>query len=188
MRMEDVAFPRMSMRLRKFVLTVHVASSGSWLGVGMVMAVLGVTGLVTGDLALRHHAYALMHILDLAIVIPLVLLSIITGLVVSFGTPWGLVRHWWVLVKFAIALGIVTFASLRENYWVRGLAEATAVDPGATLGNLDLYLVVFFILGALGLWMAVVLSVYKPWGKTWWGRRQLAKEIAAAKADRERNR
>ena len=82
----------------------------------MAMVVLSVTGLVTDDAALREHAYAFMHIFDLAIVIPLVLLSIITGLVVSMGTHWGLVKNWWVLAKFVGALGVLGFASLKEIF------------------------------------------------------------------------
>jgi hypothetical protein len=109
-------FPKLSQRLRKVFLTLHVGFAVSWLGVSIAMLVLSVTGLVAEDLDLRHHAYAFMHIFDLAIVIPLVLLSIITGLVVSMGTHWGLVKNWWVLAKFVGALGVLGFASLKEIF------------------------------------------------------------------------
>lgn len=81
-------------RTRKLWLTLHVGFSVGWLGAAMAMLVLAIVGARTSDLDLRHYAYEIMHVFDLAIVIPLVLLSLITGLVVSLGTKWGLVRHW----------------------------------------------------------------------------------------------
>lgn len=113
-----------------------------------------------------------MHLFDLTIVIPLVLLSIVTGLVVSFGTHWGLVRHWWILAKFALAVGIVTVASVWENYWVRGLVAKTAADRGAVLDGIDMRLAVCMVGFSVALWIATILSVYKPWGRTPWGQRR----------------
>jgi hypothetical protein len=39
--------------------------------------------------ALRHEVYRIMHIFDLVLVIPIVLLSLLSGLVVSLFTKWG---------------------------------------------------------------------------------------------------
>ena len=33
-------------------------------------------------------------------------LALVTGLVIAIGTPWGLVRHYWVLIAF----GLTSFA------------------------------------------------------------------------------
>jgi len=178
------AFPKLSKQSRKFFLTLHVGLAVSWLGAATAMAVLSVTGLLTEDLGLRHHAYAIMHIFDLALVIPLVLLSILTGLVVSLGTHWGLIKNWWVLTKFVIALGIVTMASVKENFWVRGLAEKTATNPAADLGSVDLKLAICMVAFCTALWSATVLSIYKPWGRTPWSERQLEKDRAVAKGAR----
>lgn len=178
-------FPKLSPRLRKFFLTLHVGTSVGWLGASMGMVVLSVTGLVTRNPELRHHAYAFMHIFDLTIVIPLVVLSIVTGLVVSFGTPWGLIRYWWVLVKFVLALGIVAFAGVRENFWVRGLVARTAEDRGADLGGVDFWLTVCMVAFCVALWTATTLSIYKPWGKTKWGRSSPARSLTAHQVGRK---
>ncbi|MDQ3784531.1 MAG: hypothetical protein M3360_06605 [Actinomycetota bacterium] len=181
-------FPKLSRPWRKLFLTLHVGLAVSWLGVSMAMVVLSVTGLLTEDPELRHNAYAFMHIFDLAIVIPLVVVSIVTGLVVSLGTHWGLIKNWWVLTKFAIALSIPIFAGVKENFWVRELAEKTAADPGADLGGVDLKLAVCMVAFCAALWTATVLSIYKPWGRTRWGERQRANDIATAKAARTEDR
>ncbi|WP_158891406.1 hypothetical protein [Amycolatopsis anabasis] len=155
-------------RARKLWLTLHIGFSVGWLGAAMAMLVLAVVGATAADRELRHHAYEIMHIFDLAIVIPLVLLSLGTGLVVSLGTRWGLVRYWWVLVKFVLALSIPVFAGLQESFWVREAVEVTRADRAAELAGTDLRLWVCFVVFTLLLWTATALSAYKPWGRTRW--------------------
>ncbi len=156
-------------RSRKLWLTLHVGFSVGWLGAAMAMLVLAIVGASASNPMLRHYAYEIMHIFDLAIVIPLVLLALITGLVMSLGTKWGLVRYWWVLVKFAIALSIPLFAAVQESLWVREAVAATRADPAADLAGTDVRLwVCFIVFSLLLLWTATALSSYKPWGKTRW--------------------
>ncbi|GAA2625729.1 hypothetical protein SMC26_19300 [Actinomadura fulvescens] len=154
---------------RKVWLTLHVGFSVSWLGASTAMLVLSLVGATTADPALRRHAYAFMHVLDLAMVIPLVLLSIVTGVVVSLGGKWGLVKHWWVLLKLAISLFIVAVAAAWENFLVRDLADTTAADAAGRDWRLAACMAGFTGL----LWTATALSVLKPWGRTPRGRRSL---------------
>jgi hypothetical protein len=37
-----------------------------------------------------------------SVLVPLSLGSLLTGLVLSLGTTWGLLRHYWVLIKLLI--------------------------------------------------------------------------------------
>jgi hypothetical protein len=50
----------------------------------------------------RGGGGALMHLLDLAFVIPLVLASIASAVVLWLGTHWGLFRHLWIVLNLAI--------------------------------------------------------------------------------------
>ena len=45
-----------------------------------------------------------MEIVCWAVIVPLSLLSPATGIAQSLWTPWGLVRHYWVLVKLLVTL------------------------------------------------------------------------------------
>lgn len=128
-------FPRLSQRARKVWLTLHVGISVGWLGLSLAMITLAFTGLLAETHAVRHGAYELMHIIDLTIVIPSVVLSIITGLVVALGTPWGLLKHWWVLVKFVIALGIPAFAAVVENRWFGSLRPVRRIRQRSRAGS-----------------------------------------------------
>ncbi|MGW0434630.1 hypothetical protein ACWDV4_19090 [Micromonospora sp. NPDC003197] len=162
-------FPRMSPRTRKVWLTLHVGFSVGWLGVALTMTVLALIGRFADSHAARHGAYEVLHVVDLAAAIPSMFLSIITGLVVSLGTKWGLVRHWWVITKFAISASIPLLAGTVESALADELAVRTvdpAVDPGGTGMALTAILAAFTI----ALWVATILSVVKPWGRTRWGR------------------
>lgn len=176
-----LSFPKLSPALRKLFLTLHVGFSVSWLGACGAMLILSLIGMLTADVELRYAAYAFMHIFDLVLVIPLVLLSISSGLLVSLGTPWGLFQYWWVVIKLLISLGIVGFAGVQENFWVRGLAEQTAQNRTAAVGAVALDLVICMVVFLVTLWAATILSIYKPWGRTQWGEAQYLKRKERAR-------
>ncbi|TDD92219.1 hypothetical protein [Actinomadura rubrisoli] len=161
-------FPQLRRRARRVWLTLHVGVSVGWLGLSLAMTTLAVAGATAGGHAVRHGAYELMHVFDLAIVIPSVVMAIATGLVVSLGTPWGVLKHWWVLLKLVIALVIPVIATVQST-WIEELRARTA-DPAGEPGGLGLTLVICMACYALLLWTAVALSVFKPGGKTRWGR------------------
>jgi hypothetical protein len=160
-------FPRLRPMPRKLILTLHIGLSVTWLGLATAMTALAATGLVTGDAQLRHATYRIMHIFDLVLVIPVVVLAIGTGLVLSLCTQWGLTRHWWVLTKFALSLTIPAVAGF-QHLWIADLIARTSA-AGAP-GGLGVRLLVCFLLYDLTLWTATVLSVYKPGGRTPWSR------------------
>lgn len=163
-------FPRLGRFGRRVWVTLHVGISVGWLGLSLAMLTLAIIGATTGDHAIRHGAYEIMHAFNIAIVIPSVFLAIITGAVVSLGTPWGLVKHWWVLLKLVIALSLPVLATF-ESTWIERLAAGTA-DPAFEPGGTGVLLAIFMGLFLALLWTATVLSVFKPGGRTPWERRK----------------
>ncbi|MEV4629673.1 hypothetical protein AB0J90_25750 [Micromonospora sp. NPDC049523] len=168
-------FPRMSPRTRKIWLVLHVGFSVGWLGVGLTMTVLAIVGTTAASPAMRHGAYELLHVVDQAVAIPSMFLSIITGLVVSLGTKWGLVRYWWVIVKFAISVSIPLVAGTVESALADELSLRTA-DPAGEPGGTGIALTACLAAFTLALWAATILSVVKPWSRTRWGRAADARE------------
>ena len=162
-------FPRLRPRARKLMLTLHIGLSVTWLGLATAMTALAVTGLATADAQLRHAAYRIMHIFDLVLVIPVVVLAIGTGLVVSLCTQWGLTNHWWVLTKFVLSSMIPAVAGF-QHLWIAGLIARTSA--AAAPGGLGVLLLGCFLLYDVTLWTATALSVYKPGGRTPWSRRE----------------
>ena len=162
-------FPRLAPRTRKVWLILHIGVSAGWLGVALTMTALAITGSVASSHSVRHGAYELLEIVDLAAAIPSMALSIITGLVISLGTKWGLVRWWWVITKFAISLTIPVLAGSLESSLADELALRTA-DPGGRPGGAGIALTACLAGFTVALWAATILSVLKPWPRTRWGR------------------
>ncbi len=80
-------------RLRKAALTAHVACSVGWLGAVVVFLGLAVVGLTSHDPQTVRGAYLVMEPAAWFVLLPLAFASLVTGLVQSLGTTWGLFRH-----------------------------------------------------------------------------------------------
>ena len=84
--------------LRKFVRTTHVIFTVGWLGTVAAFLVLAVAGLTSRDTQIVRSAYLAMDLIARFVIVPLSLAPLLlTGPVLSLGTPWGLFRHYRVL-------------------------------------------------------------------------------------------
>ena len=161
-------------RLRKLALTAHVTSSVGWLGAVAASLGLGVAALASQDAPLVRAAYLALEPIGWFVLVPLALASLLTGLVQSLGTTWGLLRHYWVLFKLLINVfaSIVLLLYMQTLGYLAGVAAATT-SSSADLGALRTPSVVIHAgLALLGLLVATALSVYKPRGMTRYGQRR----------------
>ncbi len=116
-------------------------------------------------------AYPTMELIARFVIVPLAFASLLSGLIQSLGTPWGLFRHYWVLVKLLLTV-FATVVLLKKmpliGYTARRAAETPL--PSAALRMAGIPLVVHAAGGILVLLVVTILSVYKPWGLTRYGR------------------
>ena len=157
--------------LRKLVLTTHVACSVGWLGaVGSVLAI-AIFGLTSQNAQTVRGAYLMMEPTGRFVLVPLAFASLLTGVVQSLGSRWGLFRHYWVLFKLLInVLATVILLMYMETF--RFMAS-TATDPTADLSSVrNLSPVIHASAALLLLVVATTLSVYKPQGMTRYGQRR----------------
>jgi hypothetical protein len=160
-------------RLRKFALTAHVTSSVGWLGaVGSFLA-LAVAGLTTQNAEIVRATYVGMELTGWYVIVPFCLASLVTGLVMSLGTPWGLFRHYWVLVKFLITVisALILFGFTQTLSSLGDLAADPTLSIGE-LGSLNQSPALHSGGGLVVLLVTTILAVYKPWGMTRYGRRK----------------
>ena len=161
-------------RLRKLALTTHVATSVALLGAVATFLALAVLGLTGGDAATTRAAYPAMAMMAWAVIVPLAFASLVTGVVQSLGTSWGLLVHYWVVVKLALTVFaiVVLLLQMRLIDAVAGIAAGRPLASGELIGAR-----MSFILHSAGglvvLLLAVVLSIYKPRGTTPWTRRPM---------------
>lgn len=155
---------------RKLILTAHVVTSVGFLGSVAGFLALAVVGATTGDSHVGPAAYIGMGIITWDVIVPLAVLSIIIGLVQSLGTPWGLLRYYWVIIKEILTVIAFVVLMLRTPT-IDALSRAAAAG-GLDLGAMqqDRFSMVIHGAGGLAvLLVVVVLSVYKPRGVTPYG-------------------
>ena len=163
----------MTLRLRKFALTAHIAFSVGWLGAVVAYLALAIAGLTSHDAQMVRAAYLSIELIGWFVIVPFSLAALLTGLVQSLGTQWGLFRHYWILVKFLLTNGatIVLLWHMQTVSRMSGVAAETTLSS-ADFRALRIQLVVHAAGGLLVLLAATTLSVYKPWGMTAYGRRK----------------
>lgn len=157
---------RLSARARKLVLLVHIAAAGAWLGLDLVLGILIVTGLTTGDAtsaasaALSLAAFATWPLLAVGAV------TLASGVLLGLGSKYGLVRYWWVLVKLVINVMLVTLVVVL--LWP-GIAEVADTGRAAladdTAPELRWNMVFPPIVSSTAVVVAMTLAVFKPWGR-----------------------
>src|SRR5919107_798221 len=99
-----VRVKQLSRPARRAFLVVHVVASASWLGLTLGLLALGVTA-TTGTAAVTVEACVRgMKLFADRLLLPAALLTLLSGLVLSLGTSWGLARHRWVWTKFWLTL------------------------------------------------------------------------------------
>lgn len=160
-------------RLRKLALTAHVTFSVGWLGAVAVFLALAVAGLTKQDAQMVRAAYLAMDLTGWYIIVPLCLASLLTGLVQSLGTEWGLFRHYWILIKFLITIlaTILLLVHMQPTSYIAGIAAETTLSS-TDLRGLRIQLVADAGAALLVLLVATTLSVFKPRGMTRYGWRK----------------
>jgi len=170
--------------LRKFVRTAHVIFTVGWLGAVAGFLALALAGLTSQDAQLVRAAYLAMELITRFVIVPLSLAPLLTGPILSIGTPWGLFRHYWILVKLLITV----LSTLILLVHVQPISYLSRVAAEGTLSSADrslqIQLVVAAGAGLLALLVATALAVYKPRGMTPYGwRKQYEERMASPDVD-----
>jgi|SRR5215216_6660531 len=162
----------MTPRLHKFVLAAHIALSVGWVGAVAAYIALDVTAATSKDTQTLRAAYLTMELIAWYVIVPLALASLLTGLIMSLGTRWGLFRHYWVLISLLLTI-IATVVLLVETQTISYFADIAA-DPGTSSNDLRALgsTLVHSVGGTVVLLVILVLNVYKPRGMTRHGWRK----------------
>jgi hypothetical protein len=156
--------------LRKFALTAHLSFSVGWIGAVVAYLVLGVSAVTSQDDQAIRAAWIAMELTGWFVIVPLALAALLSGLVMSLITPWGLFRHYWVLIAFVLTI-LATVILLLHMPTVSALADVAREADGAALRRLGGDLL-HPGLGLVILLAIMVLNVYKPRGLTRYGWRK----------------
>jgi hypothetical protein len=163
----------MTPRVRKLALTTHVTSSVGWFGAVAAFLSLAIAGVTSHSAHTVRAAYVSMELITWAVIVPASVAALVTGIVQSLGTTWGLFRHYWIVAK--LGLTVLATAILLVHTQAIGRVAAVAADGMLSLSDLHvlrIQLVADAGAAVVALLVATTLSVYKPWGLTSFGRRE----------------
>jgi hypothetical protein len=159
---------------RKLALTVHLTASVGWIGAVIAYLALGIAAVTSSEVQTVRAAWTAMDVTGWWVIVPLAFAALVTGLVMSLGTQWGLFRHYWVLISLALTL-VCTVVLILHMPSVDVMARRAQTAEGDSLRALggDLF---HPGAGLLLLLAVTVLNVYKPAGLTPYGWRKQRKE------------
>lgn len=163
--------------LRKFVRTAHIIFTVGWLGAVAGFLVLATAGLTSQDTQMVRSVYPAMELIARFVIVPLSFAPLLlTGPLLSLGTPWGLFRHYWIIVKLVITI----LSTIIMQLHMQPIRHLSRVAANGTLSSVDhslqLQMVVASGAALLALLVATGLSVYKPRGMTLYGWRKQYEE------------
>lgn len=146
---------------RKLLVVLHVLTSVSGVGAALSVLLLLVGAASTEDTAGQDTALWLAERGEYYVGIPLLTLALLVGILAALYSPWGLLRHTWVLKKL-----VLTLANLALPVFVIGPRISRVADePLAAwlvFGGIGAQLLLFVL--------ATGLSIYKPKGRVGAGK------------------
>jgi hypothetical protein len=169
--------------IRKLVRTAHVTCTVGWLGAVAGFLALAIAGISSQNVQMISAAYLSMEVITRYVIVPLSFVPLLlTGPLLSLGTPWGLFRHYWIVVKLAVNI-LSTLILLIHVEPIRHLSHAVA---NGTLSSADRGLQIQMVIasgaGLVALLICTGLAVYKPRGMTPYGWRKQY-EVESAPTD-----
>jgi uncharacterized membrane protein len=165
--------------VRRFALTAHVTCSVGWLGAALAFLGIAIVGLTHEDAPTVRGVYLVMEPAARFVLIPFAFASLLTGLVLSLGTPWGLFRHYWVVFKLLITV-FSTIVLVIYMGTFRQMAAVAADSSAELVAVRNASPALHAALATLLLLVATVLAIYKPQGVTAYGRRRLHEQNVGA--------
>jgi hypothetical protein len=174
----------MTPHIRKFALTAHISLAVGWIGAVAAYLVLVVAAMTIQGSQTMRAAWIAMELIGWYLIVPLAVASLLSGLVMSLGTPWGLFRHYWTLISLLLT-SIATIVLLQHmqtvSFFARVAADASSPDVRGMRGALQGELLHAGV-GLLVLLAIEALNVYKPKGMTAYGRRRASANVSVSRS------
>jgi hypothetical protein len=153
----------LSRRQRSWLVALHVVSGGGWFGAAVCMLFISWTN---QDLTHHYAVNLVMEGIDEFVMIPVPLVAIVTGVLLSMGTLWGFFQWYWLLVKQVATYALLLLAPFTLHEWIvqmTNLSRAGVV--GASYAGVQrLHVLASAVTIATGA-AIITISVLKPWGR-----------------------
>ncbi len=179
-REQRISARQVSQPLRKLLLVLHIVISVGWLGLIMGMLAMAVTAVLTDDPRTQYSVYDMMNLLDQIFLGMTSLFALLTGVIGGVATKWHLMRRHWVATKFVATILLMCFGfGVIHQQILKAYNLTQAGAPVAEVRAVGIPLAICAGSAVVLLVFMTVLSTYKPWSFTRYGRRRNAAEQQA---------
>lgn len=161
---------RLSLTNRRWLLTLHLLFSAIMFGGAIAFLILSITAANTSDEGVFKACYTGMHVLAKTSIRASTIGALVTGVLLSVLTQWGLFKFYWIIAKEGLTLLSIVLGPIGMYYWSLKAVTLTSVEGLNALHNPA------FTVNSGMLWTGITLqiisiaamfaiSVFKPWGQ-----------------------
>jgi hypothetical protein len=167
--MEGNQIGKISVTQRRWLLSAHLLFSAIMFGGAVAFLILSITAVNTSDEGVLKACYTSMHVLAKTSVRASTIGALVTGILLSVLTQWGLFKFYWIIAKqgfmlLAILLGPISmeFLTLRAVTITSSEGLNALNNPSFTVNNGLMWIGIIVQIVCVG--GMFVISVFKPWG------------------------
>lgn len=155
--------------IRRAILSLHILFSSLWAGAAISMIVLMFAKNPQNASELLAYNWAI-KLIDDWIVIGSASASFSTGILLSWKTPWGFFKHWWVTVKLILTIAMIILGTFWLGKWTNESVYLVQ-EYGLNVFSNQKYVsfqslsMLWGSLQFITLIFVFFISVFKPWKK-----------------------
>ncbi len=161
---------KLSVKAKNWLLSVHVASSGIWLGTALCLVAIAIIKRDTTNGNELYGINSVLKFMDDWVIIPTAMLSLLTGGFLCWLTIWGFTKHYWVIVKWVATVTLIATGTIWLGPWLNGMTAISQAERLQASSN-PLYLfdrqgvIIGGLIQTASLLAIIAISVLKPWGR-----------------------
>ncbi|MCY9591168.1 hypothetical protein PC41400_26795 [Paenibacillus chitinolyticus] len=161
---------RLSMKQKNWVVVLHVLSIVGWLGGAVCMLLLSRHMLYADQGEQLYYTLENMHLIDSTLIRYPALIALVTGIVLSLWTQWGIFKYYWILIKLVLTVSLIVFGITCMGQWLSELFRTADEMRLAALGDAKFLDTAYRLLGGAvanigALVFMTAISYFKPLGK-----------------------
>lgn len=161
---------KLSIKKKQWIIVIHVLSVVCWLGGAMCMLLLGTYMLKAENGEQLYYTLENMHRIDAVFIRYTALVALLTGIVLSVWTNWGLFKHYWILIKLILTVALIAFGIEYMGDWLSQIVRIGKQERYLALSDTAFLNASYSLLGGalaniVSLVFMTAVSYFKPFGK-----------------------
>lgn len=170
MEVKIVARKKINLTKKNILVSIHVLAVCAWFGGTLSLILLGFYLKNAQNSEQLIYSLSSMHIIDENLLKYPALATLITGILLSIWTQWGLVKYYWVVIKLVLTIFVIFLGIFFLNDWFSYLVKTaeqigiSALDE-STFKSTWLSIIITGVFNLSCLAFMTFITYFKPFGK-----------------------